>query len=171
MESNIKINYGNGIVKELDPGDQVRIYRHKSRKYLENTQAWQPKHFFKGCTDELRKVMPDLLPYEKVLLFSVIPYIGYQDCCLKHDNGNTLSFDDIFKLSGISQGQCSKNLKSLIDKNIIYKEKDGSKLQYFINPWLFSKGNRIKKALNTMFKDYQIRSLESQKWGDIGNIQ
>jgi DNA-binding MarR family transcriptional regulator len=155
------------IIGEINEGD--RILRAESLEYLENYQIWKIEHFYKGNTEELRKMFKCLSTSEKAFLFCMAVYVGYEDCCLKHDNGNELSFDDMVEISGMSRSTVSEVLNSLIKKDIIYRGKNSRTRQYFINPWLFCKGQRINKVLRTMFKNYRVKVMGGQKWGDIRN--
>lgn len=150
---------------ELNPGD--RILRAKSVEYLATVQEWKLEHFYKGNLQELRQWMKDLTPNEKAVLFTVSPYVGYEDCCIKHDNGDMLAFDDIVELSCLSRGTVSSTLNTLIAKDIIYRGKNAKERQYFVNPWLFCKGNRINRVLQTMFRNYRVRVCGGVKWKDV----
>ena len=61
-------------------------------------------------------------------------------------------------------------INGLIEKDILYKGRNSRNVQYFANPWLFCKGNRINKVLKTMFKNYEIRTMDKTKWKDWGRI-
>src|SRR5690554_4873492 len=81
------------LIGELAAGD--RVVRKASVAYLENTQVWRMENFYKGHSGELNKWMQELSVSEKAFLFSVVPYIGYEDCCLKHSNGRPLGTEDL----------------------------------------------------------------------------
>jgi len=83
---------------EVREGDV--ILRKNSIDYLDSCRIWKVEHFYKGNAAEMKKLMEELTPNEKVLLFSIAVYVGYEDCCLKHDNGNELTTKDLVKLSG-----------------------------------------------------------------------
>lgn len=153
------------VLGVLDDGD--RIIRKASIDHLKNYQVWTVEHFFKGNMPEINKWMEELSPHEKALLFTVSTYVSYEDCCLKHSNGDMLTFDDIVKKSGIARGTTSETLNSLIDKDILYRGKNSRERQYFMNPWLFCKGNRINRVLKTMFRNYRIRICQNVKWGNL----
>lgn len=112
--------------------------------------------------------MKDLDVYEKAFLFSIAPYVGYEDCCLKYpSNGIELKFETLVDISGISRSKLSTVIASLVGKDILYKGKNSKTTQYFVNPWLFCKGNRINKVLKTMFKNYQIQVKDGTRWKDL----
>ena len=131
-----------------------------------NYEMWNLELFYKGNVKEIQAIMKELNVYEKAFLYSIVSYIGYDDCCLKFNNGAELSFEKMVEISGISKGKLSETVKSLIDKDILYKGKNSKNTQYFVNPWLFCKGNRINKVLKTMFKNYKIRTL-GVRWREL----
>ena len=123
--------------------------------------------FYKGNIGEIRKTMRELDVYEKAFLYSIATYIGYEDCCLKYDNGVELRFDALVEITGISKGKLSSVINGLVEKDILYKGKNSNTIQYFVNPWLFCKGNRINKVLKTMFKNYKVQVMNGTKWKDL----
>jgi len=120
-----------------------------------------------GNIDEIQKWMKELSTMEKAFLFSIVPYISYDDCCLKYGNKKDIGTEDLVKISGLSRGKVYAVVKTLRKKDIIYKGENSKTKQYFINPWLFCKGNRLNKVLRTMFKNYKIRVLGNTKWSDL----
>lgn len=160
-------NEGDRILRK-ESADYYRSFKRKQRKELEEYQDWKIDNFYKGNIEELRKNMQKLDVYEKAFLFSVVPYTGYEDCCLKYpENGKELKFDTLVKISGISKGKLSQVINSLVEKDILYKGKNSNMTQYFVNPWLFCKGNRINKVLKTMFKNYKIEIKNGKEWKEL----
>lgn len=160
------VDYDTGeVVTEMHDGD--RIVRGSSVEYLQQFREWKIEHFYKGNLSEIKSWMKDLTPNEKAILFTVSPYVGYEDCCLKHGNGEMVTFDHIVELSGLSRGAVSATINSLIGKDIICRNKNSKERQYFVNPWLFCKGNRINRVLQTMFRNYGVRVCGGIKWKHI----
>lgn len=155
------------IINKAKKGDKVKITRKESIEYLSQFQTWKIEHFYKGHTDEIRKLMNELSTNEKAFLFSVAPYVGYDDCCLKYPNGNDIITKHLIDITGLSKNRLYKTVKSLVKKDIIYKGENSKTRQYFINPWLFCKGHRVNKVLKTMFKNYKIRIYGNTKWMDL----
>jgi hypothetical protein len=153
------------IIGELNEGD--RIIKKEVSEYLEKTDMWKIENFYMGNIDELQKWMDDLTTVEKAFLFSIVPYISYEDCCIKFNNNTDIGTEDLVKISGLSRGKTYEVISSLNKKDIIYKGENSKSRQYFINPWLFCKGQRLNKVLKTMFKNYKIRILGNKKWSDI----
>ena len=162
------INFETGELEDgVRDGDVIKITRKESIEYLSQYQGWKIEHFYKGHTDEIRKLIKELSASEKAFLFSVAPYVGYDDCCVKYTNGEDITTTDLVDLTGLGKTCLHQTIKSLIKKDILYKGKNSKNRQYFINPWLFCKGKRINKVLKTMFKNYRVRVYGGTKWKDI----
>jgi hypothetical protein len=151
------------VLTELNDND--RILRSSSIEYLKDTEVWEIEHFFKGNIDELKMITQELSTYARSVLFSILPYISYTDCCLKSER-DTLSFDDLQKICNISQGKLCDVLEELRKKDIICRAKNSRETIYFINPWIVCRGNRINRVLQTMFKNYRVRVI-NKTWKEI----
>ena len=149
-----------------NPGDRVRIVRKESVDYLQNNADWTDNQFFKGHVNELRLVLPTLSKAKKSLLMSISPYISYYDCHLQWSNGKDLDISAIVRISGYSRKSVIEILRSLVDKDIMYRGKNSASYQWFVNPWLFSRGQTINKVLMTMFKNYYIMSKKC-RWKNL----
>ena len=152
---------------EIRQGDRHKIVRKESIDYLSQHQDWRIEHFYKGHTDEIRKLMRELSINEKAFLFSVAVYVGYEDCCIKYSNGKDITTEDLINLTGLSRNVFYETVKELAKKDIIYIGKNSKNRQYFVNPWLFCKGNRINKVLKTMFKNYKVRICGNIPWKNL----
>lgn len=163
-----------GIIISPDTGEQInalyegdRTVRKEQIDYLKTIQEWKMENYFKGHVGEIKRWMSDLSVSEKAFLFSIVPYISFNDCHLRYDNGNDIGTEDLVKISGLARGTVYETIASLTKKDILYKGKNSKGRQFFINPWLFCKGNRINVVLQTMFKNYRIRILDGKKWRDV----
>lgn len=164
------------IYTEIFEGDSIlrggskkalkKIKEKKEAKIIE-TLVWDMSNFMKMNTMEMRLWMKDLSQNEKVFLFSIVPYVSYDDCHLQDVGGEDMGTEDLVKIVGISRSVTYKTIESLLKKDIIYKGKNSKNKQYFVNPWLFCKGNRINKVLKTMFQNYKIRILGDKRWKDV----
>lgn len=164
-----------GIIVNPESGKEIdaiyagdRVVRKESIDYLKSVDEWKIENFYKGHIKELEKWMKELSNVEKAFLFSIVPYISYNDCHLAYGNGVDIGTEDLVEISGLSRGAVYEAINSLIKKDIIYKGRNSKNRQYFVNPWLFAKGSRINKVLKTMFKNYRIRVLGGVRWKDAG---
>lgn len=164
-----------GRYVKLDNGD--RVVRKKSIEYLKNKGKYSKAgrkyiniladSFTKVNLNELELILKELDVYEKAFLMSIVPYVGYEDCVLKRRNGILLDIDDFVKLSSMSRAKIYNVIISLIDKHIIYKKKVGKRIEYYVNPWLLSRGDKLEERLKEMFGEYEIRSKGMKKWNRI----
>lgn len=154
------------VTGEICEGD--RIIRKASVEYLNTTQVWRLDSFFMGHVGEIGNWAQELSTHECAFLFKIVTYIGYEDCCLKYSNGKPLGTEDLVKITGMPKATVYRVINSLTKKDILCRVKNSSKeRQYFINPWLFCKGNRINKVLKTMFRNYKIRVLGGIAWKNV----
>jgi len=153
------------VTGELCEGD--RVLKKATIDHLSNYQEWHIENFYKGHAAELRKVLLDLSVYEKAFVLAVATYVGYDDCCIKYPNGNDITSEDLVALTGLGRTKLFETIDSLVKKDVIYKGKNSKGRQYFMNPWLFCKGNRINKVLKAMFKNYRVRVLGGVQWKNL----
>lgn len=134
---------------------------------VHETLIWNMSNFMKMNTIEVRLWMDDLSQAEKAFLFSIVPCVSYDDCHLQTYSGEDAGTEDLVEITKMSRGLLYETIKTLTQKDIIYKGKNSKNRQFFVNPWLFCKGNRINKVLKTMFKNYKIRILGGKQWKDV----
>lgn len=164
-----KTRQGDMIVREASRKSYKKIQDIVGEKKIKESDKYMSlryEDFTITNTGELKLLIPELGKSEKVMLLSILPYVGYEDCLLKYSNGRDLSVENISKISGLSSSTTEDTVNSLRSKDILYKGKNSRNVQYFVNPWVCSRGNRFNKVLKSMFRNYKIRSL-NKKWKDI----
>lgn len=139
----------------------------KQQKDEEKYTTIPVKMFYMGNIEEIKLIMKELDVYERAFLFSVAPYMGYDDCCIKYPNGKELKVEQIAEISGMSVRKAQDVIQSLINKDMLCKNKNSKNIQYFVNPLIFCKKRRANKVLRTMFKNYEIRTKGNVKWKDL----
>ena len=176
-----------GKFVQLEHGDKV--LRKASREYLKRKSASKRDKaiekikddqkdgkvyadsvqdvYTKAGSKEFRYLLGELNVYEKAFLLSVMPYVGYEDCAIKKDNGSPLNIKDFALVSGMSESKVYDVIAHLKKECIIYKGKTGSEVQYFVCPWLFCRGNRFNKVLKYMFREYKVRCRGNVAWKDL----
>lgn len=165
------------ITTEIYAGDSIRRKESKdaykkfkdseSNKKPIETLVWNMSNFMKMNTMEVSLWMDDLSQAEKAFLFSVVPCVSYDDCHLETHDHKDIGTEDLVRITKLSRSLVYQTIDSLIQKDILYKGKNSKNRQYFVNPWIFCKGNRINKVLKTMFKNYRIRVLGGKQWKDV----
>lgn len=163
-------------MNDIFPGDQI-VRRESSesyKKYVKSKsekeksyQRWDLDNFYRANISELTLLLEELSQSEKAFLFSISPYISFEDCHLMYHNNVDIGTEELVKITRMSRTTVYKIIDSLISKDILYKGMNSKTRQYFVNPWIFSKGSRINKVLKTMFGNYEIRILGNKKWKDL----
>ena len=103
-------------------------------------------------------------------LFSIAPYVSFEDNHLQIGRGKKavdIGTEDLINITGMSRSTLYETINLLASKDIIYRGINSRNRQYFVNPWLFCKGNMINKVLKTMFKNYKVRSKGNIPWKDL----
>lgn len=164
------INKGDKIVRKtsIDAFKQI-----KEQDIKEGVcEKWDMKEFYKANTEELQLVSSELSQNEKVFLFSITPYIAFDSNMIRKGHGRKaedIGTEELIQITGLSRSILYETIKTLRKKDIIYKGENSKNRQYFVNPWLYCKGNRINKALKGMFENYRIRSQGNVLWKDFND--
>lgn len=133
-------------------------------------EKWKMKEFYKANTDEMQLISKELSMSEKAFLFSIAPYVSFDDNHLQKGHGKKavdIGTEDLIDITGMSRSTLYDTINLLAEKDVIYRGRNSRNKQYFINPWLFCKGNMINKVLKTMFKNYKVRSKDNTCWKDL----
>ena len=164
-----------GHITHVHSDETLKVVHNETIKaYLKskdkNAQGFVPidyMHHTKANIDELSLLNQELSVSEIALISVLIPYIRYDDNHLAYNNGADLGTEDIVSISGMGRGTCYDVIAKLIKKDILYRGENSRTKQYFVNPWLYVKGNRVNKVLRTMFRNYRIRSRGNIPWGKM----
>lgn len=158
------VDKNTGEIKDsIMVGDKVNITRRKKMEYLENTIEIPFKKFVKLNTDEISILAYELNKYDFAFLIAISKYVGYCDNCVKNRRGNPMSIDEIAEILNMPRSTVYKSINRLMEENILCKAKT-SEFQLYVCPYILCKGNRANKVLQTMFRNYKIRSLGGVKW-------
>lgn len=157
------------LVDALYFGD--RILRGKSTEAYADTQeekAASPiRRFTKQNNDELGLLIQELSHVEAKYLFACLCYLGYEDNCIKNSRGEPLSVADVADRSGIPRASAFRAADGLLQKGVICKAESKRALMWFICPLIAGRGTKYNKVLQTMFRNYKVRSKGMQAWGNL----
>lgn len=156
------------VVGAIEPGDKVvRSASKKSFAQLEaESMKWDIKEFQRVNSEEYRLLIPKLTNPEKAIFCSLLAYVNYGTCLIAYPNGRDINLEDIMEICDCSRRTAIENVASLVKKDVLYKGKNSHGNQYYMNPWLISKGMVLNKVLKSMFKNYYINTLKC-KWKDL----
>jgi len=158
---------GDKIVRKKSIDSFKGLKQQESESGLE---SWKIKEFSKANTEELKLVLKELSATEKAFLISISPYTAFDSNLLQTGRGKNakdIGTEDLIDITGLSRNTVYETIDSLFKKDIIYKGVNSRNRQYFVNPWLYCKGNRINKVLKVMFKNYKVRSRSNTPWKDL----
>lgn len=161
------INKGDKIVRKSSIESFKNIKEQESK---ETCVRWDMKEFYKTNVEEMQLISKELSQSEKAFLFSITPYVSFDDNLLQIGKGKKavdIGTEDLIEITGISRSTLYSTIELLASKDIIYRGKNSRNKQYYVNPWLFCKGNRINKVLKAMFKNYKIRCKSNTLWKDL----
>lgn len=127
------------------------------------------KDFMKLYIDIISKLVKELTPTEITFMFSLVPFISYEDCVIRrggHGNGEALNAKQISESLGMDYHKARRLITALEKKGVMGHHVTGSlygdngkKKVYTVNPYIFFKGNKINRAVY----DYYSKS----GWKDV----
>lgn len=125
--------------------------------------------FIKNNHIELREVLKELDLYEKAVLNSMMNYIEYRTNCVVINGEKAPTIETIAEISGIGRTKTVTVLKSLERKHLLSRAHvgEGKRLQYYINPWIATRGEWVNATLKSMFAEYPVRTKGMRKWKDL----
>ena len=151
------------VMDSIMEGDRIRITRKEKVEFLESTISIPFTSFAKLNTAEIAFLAKELSKPDFVFLLSLSDFVGYHDNCIKNRRGVPMSVEDIAARLGISRATAYRSVERLMKENILCKAKT-SEFQLFVCPLIYCKGNRTNKVLQTMFRNYRVRSKGNAKW-------
>lgn len=114
--------------------------------------------FLKLFVDEMDYLTKEVLKdNEIVLLTKLTKHICYRSSCLVvngcREDSRPLTQTEIIGVSGKAKQNAIPIIKGLVNKKVLFEGKRGDKDKiYFVNPYLFMRGNDINKSLLKMFQ-------------------
>lgn len=165
------------IVREYED-NQVRLFAHESVKKKESPEkknetglmAMDNSSFVKVNNIEFGMVIRELKPMEAKLLMNMMNMVEYKSNCIVFGRNRELTDEFLAEWCGVSRKSISDAIRGLTKKWLIARvvvEKDRKRNQYYANPWLVTKGEKVNATLKSMFREYEIRSKGMVKWKDL----
>ena len=151
------------VIDSIEEGDKFSITRKKKIDFMENTIEIPFKSFVKLNTKEIGFLSKELSKSDFAFLLSLCEFVGFEDNCIKNRRGKPMTIDEIAYVFDMPRSSVYKSIKRLMEENILCKAKT-SEFQLYICPYILCKGNRTNKVLQTMFRNYRIRSIGGVKW-------
>lgn len=141
---------------ELSDGDKV--VRKGVLQYLSETIDIR-YHFIK-----INPIIYGKMANKYPILNDLIEYLGYMDNVLSFKNGKPLEMKNLPSICNKSLSTIKRQIKGLIEEDVIHKIKDDRKRNVFIiNPFVAMRGRKIYLSLYEEFKLSSLRS-EVEEW-------
>lgn len=131
---------------KLSEGD--RVIRKGVLQYLNDTVDMK-YHYVK-----INPFSYGIISKKYSLINTLIQYMGYMDNKLEYKNGKPVRMKDLPKLSGLSETTVKKQIKGLLEDDVIRKIRDKKERQTYIvvNPFIVYIGRKIYLSLYEEFK-------------------
>ena len=102
------------------------------------------------------------------LILVLLDYIQYQTGKLVYRNGVTINRTNLAKVCGVSPSTIDRQLKGLIEEDVIKPVKDGRDTIFYVNPYVVHVGPKVQNSLLELFsgsryKDTYEKTLERKK--------
>lgn len=85
------------------------------------------------------------------IFFKMVQYLQYQSGKIAFPNGREINRKNLITLTGFSKNTIDRQIKGLIDEDIIKSVKDGRNCIYFVNPYIVHIGSKVHDPLLEMF--------------------
>lgn len=112
--------------------------------------------FVKICIDCIPRLSELLTGSALGTMLALTPYIQYNSNIIaKNNSGRPLKNSDVERIMRYSNKTVKVIMDELVDKRVLFRGRTGTSYQYYANPYIFTKGRRINKTLEVMFKGYK----------------
>ena len=97
------------------------------------------------------------IAYKYPVFLKMLKFIGYRSGKLMYRNGYPVNRRNLAKVCGVSSATINRQLKGLIDDDVIKVVREGRNAAYFVNPYVVHLGKKVNFSLYDMFKDSVYR--------------
>ena len=112
---------------------------------------------------ELKKV---LSKSEFTSMMLILPYISFEDCIVKNEDGTVTTLNDFARILDLSYERTRRRIKSLVNNGVLgkferwYKETPNKRFRcYVFNPYIATKNRAVNNTVKTMFADSEWLSI------------
>ena len=152
------------IVGHMQPGDMVvkaasrASAKAKRDEEAANSMPWKPERVFVKLYPDAYDALCNICTLAEIQFIGRISrYISYKSGLLKQENGKAVTAELIAGEWNYDKSNVYKYIRSLNKKNLICICKNEGEIQYYINPYIFFKGEYINATLTAMFADPKDR--------------
>lgn len=110
------------------------------------------------------------LAYKYPLLNLLMEYIQYQTGKLVYRNNVAINRKNLAKVCEISPATVNRQLKGLIEEDVIKIAKEGRNSIFFMNPYVVHVGKKVYESLVEMFKETKYKQTYQKMIGSDKNV-
>lgn len=152
------INNDGEVVDTMEHGDLLRITKKASVDKLKSQTKWgEGWQFVKLFSDNVRALEGKLSAGSMMIMFALAPCISPRSNLVVNGDGDAMSNDHIQKATGSSKESVTKFMNELVNARVLFRGRTGNSYQYYANPYIYCKGNKINDTLEMMFSSYPTR--------------
>lgn len=171
---NILLNTTTGeILKELYPGDRIKIIREEQDQYASThiMNFNKEKTFVKIYDDVVPLLEKYLTLPEFKFAICLSPHVSYEDCIIRETQNRKsriIGMKDIAEIHGYKYDYVRKLMSSLTQKGVVGKHETGSILAdwnkqqgiiYTVNPYIYFRGSDIITPTHSFYQNSGWREL------------
>ena len=145
---NYVYNGNTGKIDKCFENGKIIVY--DDNKICNKVEILKGESFTKVFDISMFELSRVLTGTEMLFVMYLSRFIEYESGKLSYSNGKSVNKYVLGKHLSKSIRSIEMLLKSLEEKQVIHKCKQGS-IKYFVNPFLFMKGRKINKTLCEMF--------------------
>lgn len=137
-------------------GDGDRIVRLESMESASSKSDMVELNKGEAFVKVYIKAIPELMAAglkgaEYMAVLQLLPYVSYGSG-LVASFGRPMGVSDFAKVLQCTERNASYTIKKLVDKKVLARTRAGEEVKYFANPYIFMRGQKINKTLQTMFR-------------------
>jgi hypothetical protein len=158
-ENKVVVDRSTGeIVDCIKKGDYIR--RKETTDYLNETVLINEHRQFTKLFLDIRYIAKDLRGASLAVAIVLQSYIRYTSNIVSYSNGKPIMNEDIIEITNYSKPTITKCMDELVSNKVFARVMVGHYYQYYANPYIFCRGQRVNKTLVDMFKNYKYIGLE-----------
>lgn len=163
-EQEVRSLISNFIIDKIKPNEKYEFVN--TSLFIKDLQLkhWKPKeHFTKVFNDEIQHAKEEygLTRSEVLFLYSLSPYLLWENNLLVDDEDNPLNQKELAKLLDVNPKTVQRNMKELENKMCVFSIPYERDTFYLVNPNLMYAGQQINCILPSLFSEMGYEPIKN----------
>lgn len=154
------------VIKEFENSELLDLTKKATQEYLDTTN----QVFMPSFSKIDNKLFTDVKSSNLKLFIFFISLVNSSDGILRYKN-RPINASNLMKVSGTYARGYNKFIEELLEQDVIKKIKKGRQIFYCFNPYLCSRGKRVKKELFELFEKSRWNRRVTNKRDNIRNYE